>query len=79
MIRNLLKDISKIYIVYGATDFRNQIEGLCKIVENEYKMNPYEKAAFIFCNRKKTSIKILTYDKNGFVLAQKTLLSVDKI
>ena len=79
MLRNLLKDISKIYIAYGSTDFRKQIVGLCKIVENEYKMNPYEKCAFIFCNRHKTSIKILTYDKNGFILAQKTLLGIDKV
>ncbi len=37
-------------------------------------MNPYKKQAFIFCNRKKTSIKVLIYDRNGFILAQKQLL-----
>lgn len=79
MIENLLKDITKIYIAYGATDFRKQIHSLCKLVEREYKMNPYEKAAYIFCNKKKTSIKILSYDKNGFILAQKTLLEIDKM
>ena len=74
-----MKDITKIYIAYGATDFRKQIHSLCKLVESEYKMNPYEKAAYIFCNKKKTSIKILSYDKNGFILAQKTLLEIDKM
>ncbi len=38
-------------------------------------MNPYNKQAFIFCNRKRTSIKVLIYDRNGFILAQKQLVS----
>ena len=48
------------------------------MVKTQYNMNPYEKAAFLFCNRKRTSIKLLCYDKNGFILAQKTLLDVNK-
>ena len=79
MLNDMLKNISKIYIAYGVTDFRKQINSLCNIVKEEYKMNPYDKSAFIFCNRKKTSIKILCYDNNGFVLAQKTLLNVDNM
>lgn len=79
MINNLLKNISTIYIAYGATDFRMQIPSLCAIVKNKFKLNPYNRAAFIFCNKKRTSIKVLCYDKNGFVLAQKTLLDADKM
>lgn len=78
MLNNLLKDISTIYVVYGATDFRKQIPSLCNIVKTQYEMNPYQTAAFIFCNRKRNSIKVLCYDRNGFVLAQKTLLDVNK-
>ena len=66
MINNLLKEIKTIYIAYGSTDFRKQIYSLCSIVQNQYKMNPYDKAAYVFCNKKRTSIKILCYDKNGF-------------
>ncbi len=74
MLEDMLQSISTVYIAYGATDFRKQISSLCSIVKDNYKMNPYEKAAFIFCNKKRTSIKILCYDKNGFILAQKTLI-----
>ena len=42
-------------------------------------MNPSKNVAFIFCNKKRNSIKVLCYDKNGFVLAQKTLLDTEKI
>ncbi len=79
MLNDLLRSISTIYIAYGATDFRKQIHSLCSIVENELKMDPYKNVAFIFCNRKRNSIKILCYDRNGFILAQKTLLDVNKM
>lgn len=79
MIKNLLKDINQIYIAYGATDFRKQAASLCSIIQNSFNMDPYAKAAFIFCNRKRTSIKVLCYDKNGFVLAQKTLIDTGKM
>ena len=81
MLNDLLKSISTIYIyiAYGATDFRKQIHSLCNIVKKEFEMDPYKNIAFIFCNKKRTSIKILNYDKNGFILAQKTLLNVNKM
>ena len=59
----------------GATDFRKQINGLTALVSMQLKMDPYENGyVFIFCNRKRDSIKVLRYDRNGFVLASKKLL-----
>lgn len=79
MINKLLSDVSTIYIAYGATDFRKQITSLCAEVRARFNLNPYKNVAFIFCNRKRNSIKVLCYDKNGFVLAQKTLLEKGKL
>lgn len=79
MINDLLQSISKVYIAYGSTDFRKQIDSLCIEVKSKFHLNPYEKAAFIFCNKKRNSIKVLCYDKNGFVLAQKKLLDTEKM
>ena len=79
MLNNLLQSVDKIYIAYGATDFRKQSSSLCSIVRDTFKMNPYNRAAYIFCNKKRNSIKVLCYDKNGFILAQKTLLETEKI
>ena len=79
MIKDLLQSISKVYIAYGATDFRKQIDSLCIEVKSKFHLNPYEKAAFIFCNKKRNSIKVLCYDKNGFILAQKKLLDTEKM
>ena len=77
MINDLLQSISKVYIAYGTTDFRKQIDSLCIEVKSKFHLNPYEKAAFIFCNKKRNSIKVLCYDKNGFILAQKKLLETE--
>lgn len=79
MLNNLLRSVDKIYIAYGATDFRKQITSLCNIVKSTFKLNPYGKDAFIFCNKKRNSIRVLCYDKNGFILAQKTLLDAEKM
>ena len=79
MLSNLLKDVNKIYIAYGATDFRKQTSSLCSVIQKVFNMNPYDKSAYIFCNKKRNSIRILCYDKNGFILAQKTLLDTEKI
>ena len=79
MLNNLLKNIKTIYIACGATDFRKQIPSLSQIVKNEFKLDLYDNVAFIFCNKRRTSIKVLCYDKNGFILAQKKLIGVDKI
>lgn len=64
-----------IYIACGATDFRKQTDSLAAIVNLQFKLDPFaDKCAFIFCNRKRNAIKVLRYDKNGFILASKKLL-----
>lgn len=79
MLNDLLKNINKIYMAYGVTDFRKQTNSLCNIVRSVYDKDPCDSSAYIFCNKKKNSIRVLCYDKNGFVLAQKTLLNTDKM
>lgn len=75
MMRHLAEDASHIYLACGATDFRKQISGLTAIVNLQFKLDPFqETSVFIFCNKKRDAIKVLRYDKNGFLLATKKLL-----
>jgi transposase len=75
MLNSLAKDTKHIYLAIGATDFRKQIQGLVSIVQTQFGKDPFmESSIFIFCNRKRDSVKVLRYDRNGFVLAQKKLL-----
>lgn len=76
MLGHFAGDASHIYIACGATDFRKQIDSLVAMVSLQFKLDPFsDRCAFIFCNKRKNSIKVLRYDKNGFVLASKKLLN----
>lgn len=79
MIEDLLRKIDKIYIAYGVTDFRLRTPSLCRLIENKFKVSPYKHEAFIFCNKRRNSIRVLCYDRNGFVLAEKTLVDAEKM
>lgn len=67
------------YIAYGVTDFRLLTPSLCRLGESKFKKSPYKGQVFIFCNKRRDSIRVLFYDKNGFVLARKTLMDVEKL
>lgn len=79
MIEDLLRKVGTIYIAYGVTDFRLRTPSLCRLVEDKFKVSAYKHEAFIFCNKKRNSIRVLCYDRNGFVLAEKTLIDVEKM
>lgn len=75
MMKRFTQDATRIFLACGATDFRKQIPGLVAMVQMQFHLDPYEKQyVFLFCNKKKDGIKVLRYDKNGFVLASKKLL-----
>ena len=58
----------------GATDMRKQINTLAALVQGELGLDPFEEGRlFVFCNRRKTMVKALYWDRNGFALWQKRL------
>ena len=57
----------------GQTDFRKAINGLAAVTHEIMKLDPYSGNYFIFCNHRKTMLKILYWDINGFCLWQKRL------
>lgn len=52
---------------------RKSINGLSVIVENSFKLNPYDESVFVFCNRARDRVKILEWDRDGFWLYFKRL------
>ena len=63
----------KIYLFGESVDIRKQMNGLIALVEGTYHMDPFEKALFLFTNKKKDKIKALKWDENGFVVYYKRL------
>jgi len=66
-------ELPAVYLHRNPVDFRKAINGLCVIVEQEMAMSPYDASLFVFCNRNRDKLKILHWDKTGFVLWYKRL------
>jgi transposase len=63
----------KVYLAVGSTDMRKAINGLSILVEQAMDLDPFSGDLFVFCSRKRTIIKILYWDRNGFCLWHKRL------
>lgn len=63
----------RVFIRPGPTDMRKAINGLCGIVQNEIRLDLFERSLFVFSNRTCDLVKILYWDRNGFCLWQKRL------
>jgi len=68
-----LRESIRIYLRPGKTDFRKSINGLSVIVQERMKFDPFSGNYFVFCNRTKSRLKILYWDRNGFCLWYKRL------
>jgi transposase len=62
-----------VYLCCGYTDMRKSINGLMELVKSSFKLNPFDDALFVFCNRTRDMIKILEWDGDGFWLHYKRL------
>jgi transposase len=63
----------RILVAQEAVDFRKGIDGLAHICRQVIGLDPFSGYVFVFRNRRKTSLKILMYDGQGFWLCQKRL------
>ena len=65
----------RILLAVEAVDFRKGIDGLAQVCRGVMEADPFSGYLFVFRNRRKTAIKILMYDGQGFWLAHKRLSS----
>ena len=62
-----------VYLCKDPVDMRKSIDGLALLVQDSLELNPFQQAVFVFCNRQRDKIKILGWERNGFVLWYKRL------
>ncbi len=62
----------RILLAVEPCDFRKGIDGLTGIVRG-LDLDPFNGYLFVFCSRSGTSIKIVSYDGQGYWLCQKRL------
>ena len=61
------------YICTRPVDIRNSFDGLAGIVRNFMQKNPISGGVFIFINKRRSHIKLLYWDGDGFALYYKRL------
>jgi transposase len=65
----------RILVAVEPADFRKGIDGLTRLCRGELSSDPFSGTLFLFRNRRRTAIKLLVYDGQGFWLCQKRLSS----
>ena len=63
-----------VYLYAEFVDMRKSINGLAALVEQETELSPFDTTLFVFCNRQRDKIKLLLWERNGFVLWYKRLV-----
>ncbi len=68
-----ISSTTQIYVYTAPVDMRKSIDGLIVLLVDSFQQNPQQGDLFIFSNQHRNKIKILFWDKNGFVIYYKRL------
>jgi len=63
----------RLYWYNGYTDMRKGFNGLSGIINHQLAQDPLSGDVFIFVNRRRTLLKLLVWDRGGFVIYYKRL------
>jgi transposase len=55
----------QVYLVVGSTDMRKSIDSLSILVADRLDLDPFSGYLFCFRNRKRDTVKVLYWDRNG--------------
>lgn len=65
--------LQSVYLCLEPVDFRLQINGLAARVQEDLALDALSEHLFAFTNRRRDRVKVLYWERNGFVLWQKRL------
>ena len=68
-----LSESTHYFIYLDTVDMRKGFDSLCGIVSSQMQLNPLSSAVYIFINRRRTQIKLLSWEGDGFSLYYKRL------
>ncbi len=63
----------RILVAVEPCDFRKGMDGLAQLCREVLSADPFTGTVFVFCNRRRTAIKLLMYDGQGYWLCHKRL------
>ena len=63
----------RIFVARNPTDMRRSFDGLCAMVIDVIKEDPQSGHLFVFVGRRKNLVKILWWDRSGYLCLSKRL------
>lgn len=63
----------RVLVAVEPVDFRCGIDGLVRVCREQLDADPFSGAVCVFRNRRRTAVKLIVYDGQGFWLAHKRL------
>ena len=63
----------RIWLYNRPTDMRNSFDGLSALVRRELNEEPGSGQLFVFLNRRRTQMKVLYFERNGYCVWTKRL------
>lgn len=70
----LLSSVPRRILAYrDPVDMRKSFDGLIGVVQSRLKEDPLDSTLFVFINRRGNFLKLLTWDRTGYVLLAKRL------
>ncbi|WP_154649155.1 IS66 family insertion sequence element accessory protein TnpB, partial [Enterococcus faecium] len=66
MLYDILRN-KHIYIVCVNTELRKVIDGLASLIQQDYQLELYEDAVFLFCGNRQDRFKLLYWEGDGFL------------
>lgn len=63
----------RVLVAIAPVDFRRGIDGLARMAREALASDPFSGTVFVFRNRRRTAIKLLVYDGQGFWQCHKRL------
>jgi transposase len=67
------RGIERVYLHRAPVDMRKQMDGLALLVQQSMQADAFSGALFVFVNRRCNKLKILTWERNGFIVWYKRL------
>lgn len=69
----MLTQPTKLWLCTAPTDMRKQVDGLVALARHHLGHDPLSGHGFVFVNRRRTHMKLLYFDRDGFCIWSKRL------
>ena len=67
------RSIERVYLHRAPIDMRKQIDGLSLLARDVMQLDPLSGALFAFINARRNKLKLLLWERNGFIVWYKRL------